>query len=313
MSKISIVTVTYNAEKNLSFFLPSIVKNLDISPDIYFIDNASKDNTLILLNQFKKERTQINIEIISNKQNYGYAKAINIGIKKALENNSKYIFVTNNDIIFDPGFFSQMLKDAEDNTLDIVGVPASINNTDLGLGYNLDTKNFYPKKDKPLKRQDLEKAIKFNPLPKIDFPHGGTILFSKLFFEKIGLYDEDLFFGGDEKDFLYRVNKYNSKNENKIKGAVSLKSFSRIDNLSKHNNGHKIIKARGMLQGDARVNLKHKFTPTQIGLYKAQNNLIKELAKGRLIRYIILYYFSLRGLIIESYKYYIKNKSNRTY
>ena len=216
------------------------------------------------------------------------------------------IFVTNNDIIFHKGFFAQMLYDATTNKLDALGVPASINEHDLGLGYNLDQYTNKPKKEPPMKRENINEEILKNPLHNVDFPHGGTILFSRNFFIKIGLYDPNLFFGGDELDFLYRVKSYNLSHDDKIKCAVSLKSFLMVDNLSKHNSGHKIIKARGMLQGNAHVNLKHKFTPLQIGLYKEQYELIKNLSKGLLTRYLALYIFSLRGLIIEIYKYYTK-------
>lgn len=305
MKKVALITVTYNAEKNLSFFLPSLIKNKEILSGVFFIDNNSKDNTLKELENFKEtQRENFDIEIISNKENYGYAYAINMGIQKALDSGYDYFCITNNDLIFEEGFFSQMLEDSTRNNIDALGVPASINENDLGLGYNLDNETFLPKVSAPLLRNKIAEEIIKNPLPQIDAPHGGTILFSRFFFEEIGLYDHHLFFGGDELDFLYRITAYNAVHTPKIKCAVSLKSFLKIDNLSKHNSGHKIIKARGMLQGNARVNLKHRFTPTNIGLYKEQQKLIQGLSKGKIIRYLALYFFAFRGLCIEIYKYY---------
>lgn len=305
MKRLALVTVTYNAENNLSFFLPSLVKNRESINAVYFVDNCSKDKTLKALNFFKEEGIlPIPLEIIANTKNYGYTHAINIGIQKALDDGFDYICVTNNDIIFNEGFFYQMLEYATANKLDALGVPASINEEDLGFGYVLDTDTYLPKKGALIKREELAEKIKNNPLPSIDFPHGGTILFSRYFFEAVGLYDHHLFFGGDELDFLYRFTAYNASHDVKIKCAVSLRSFLLMDNLTKHNTGHKIIKAKRMLQGNARVNLKHRFTPIQIGLYKEQHTLIKSLSKGQLIRYIALYLFSLRGLCIEILRYY---------
>lgn len=302
MKKLAIITVTYNAEKNLSFFLPSIEKNKEAIQGVYFADNNSHDNTISILESWDKLDS---VTIIKNSKNYGYAHAINMGIQRALDDGFDYFCVTNNDIVFNEGFLADLLNEAVTNNIDALGVPASINETDLGLGYTLDTNTFLPKKNPPLQRVAVFSMITENPLPSIDAPHGGTILFSRRFFKVVGLYDSQLFFGGDELDFLYRIYKYNTSHEQKIKCAVSISSFSKMDNLTKHNTGDKIIKARGMLQGNARVYLKHRYTPFQIGLYQEQYRLIQGLSKGSLVRYIALYLFSIRGLCIEIARYFL--------
>lgn len=302
MKKLAIITVTYNAEKNLSFFLPSIERNKEAIQGIYFVDNNSHDNTLPILESWDKFDS---VNIVKNSKNYGYAHAINMGIQKALDDGFDYFCVTNNDIVFNESFFTNLLNEAVSHSIDALGVPASINETDLGLGYALDTNNLLPKKNQPLQKNAIPSMLAMNPLPSIDAPHGGTILFSRRFFELVGLYDSQLFFGGDELDFLYRIHKYNASHDQKIKCAVSLGSLSRMDNLTKHNTGDKIIKAKGMLQGSTRVYLKHRYTPFQIGLYQEQYRLIQGLSKGSLVRYIALYLFSIRGLCIEIARYYI--------
>lgn len=309
MKKVALVTVTYNAERNLSFFLPSLVNNNDVLSGVYFVDNKSSDNTLEELRTFKKTNSIAKVELIPNEKNYGYSYAVNVGVEKALRDGFEYICVTNNDVIFNSGFFAQMLSDATENDIDELGVPASINEHDLGLGYILDRETNVPKKVPPTKRQDLENKISDNPLPHIDAAHGGTILFSRRFFETVGFYDAKLFFGGDELDFLYRIDVYNKTHTEKIKCAVSLRSFLKMDNLTKHNSGHKLIKAKGMLQGNARVNLKHKWKPTDSQLYKEQHNLIKGLAKASFFRYVALYLIAFRGLCIEIYRHYFGKSS----
>lgn len=302
MKKLAIITVTYNAENNLSFFLPSLEKNSEVIQGVYFVDNNSQDRTLSILESWNEITPKT---IIRNTRNYGYAYAINIGIQKALNDGYEYLCITNNDIIFNDGFFSQLLNEATSNNIDALGVPASINETDLGLGYLLDTNTLLPRKNPPLKRSAISSLLTTNPLPLIDAPHGGTILFSKDFFKKIGLYDSCLFFGGDELDFLYRIHTYNTNHEQQIKCAVSLSSFFKMDNLTKHNTGDKIIKAKGILQGNARVYLKYRFTPLQIGLYREQYRLIQGLSKGNLVRYVALYLFAIRGLCIEITRFYL--------
>ncbi|MCX6756558.1 MAG: glycosyltransferase, partial [Candidatus Nomurabacteria bacterium] len=107
MKKVALITVTYNAEKNLSFFLPSLIKNREILSGIFFVDNNSKDKTLKELENFKEnQKENFDIEIILNEENYGYSYALNMGIRKALDSGYDYFCITNNDLIFEEGFFA---------------------------------------------------------------------------------------------------------------------------------------------------------------------------------------------------------------
>ncbi len=303
MKTIALVTVTFNAEDNLSFFLPSIERNLESIGAVFFVDNNSSDNTFYKLSEWKKE-TGCPIDITLNDKNFGYAYAINIGIQKALDAGFEHILVTNNDVIFQAGMLRQILADLKESGADVVGIPSSINQEEIGLGYMLSRDLDLPTPVPPIQRNAIADRSTHNPLPPVDFVHGGTILFTKRFFDAIGLYDGDLFFGGDEIDFLYRVHSYNKAFPEKITCVVSLRAFLLMDNLSKHNTRHKIIKALGILQGTARVYLKHRFVPESPGLYKVQYEIIKSLAKGSWFKYFILFLFSVRALFLEILKYY---------
>jgi glycosyltransferase involved in cell wall biosynthesis len=309
MKKVALITVTYNAEKNLSFFLPSLERNNDCIAGIFFVDNNSSDKTVEIISKWKEKQNTLDIHIKRNAKNFGYAHAINIGIRSAFDLGYDYFCVTNNDIIFEKDFMRELLDMAEENSIDALGVPASINEHELGVGYTLDHELRLPLKNKPLSRSRINEEINKAPLRQIGFPHGGTIFFSRKFFETIGFYDPALFFGGDEIDFLYRVAKYNLTHTEKIKPGISLGAFLKMDNLTKHNAGHKMIKAKRMLQGNAHIYLKHRFTPFSIGLYKEQLSLIHTLAKGSLWRYIILVGFSVRALFLEILAYYFKHES----
>lgn len=304
MNKLALVTVTYNAERNLSFFLPSLEHNKECIDGVFVVDNASSDNSLSTLYAWKEEHSDIPITIHAHKKNYGYAHAVNQGIQEAYKAGYEYILVTNNDIIFNRGAFAQMMEDLTASHADVVGVPASINTTDVGLGYTLNRQTHLPIHTISIHRKDIAVLCTRTPLPQVDFVHGGTILFTRRFFDEIGFYDDTLFFGGDELDFLYRVYIYNETHIKKILCVVSLKSFITMDNLTQHNTQHKITKAKRILQGTAHVYLKHRFQPTDIGLYKEQMMLITSLAKKSLLRYVLLFAFSLRALMLEIIYYY---------
>lgn len=77
--EISVIIVTWNCVKLVSDCLNSLYKNAgDIAYEILVIDNASADDTLVLL-----EHEFPNVQVIANKENVGFAKANNQGMALA--------------------------------------------------------------------------------------------------------------------------------------------------------------------------------------------------------------------------------------
>ena len=150
-NKATIVTVTYNSENNLNYFINNLYNNLDYIDNIIFVDNASKDNTLELINSIKIEKN-----IIKNSKNIGYSAAINQGIKKGLEENKKYILVTNNDLVFEKGIIKEMIELAEESESDAMGV----------FGYNDINKNYFSGFNY---KESILKLIDFTKFSEKDF------------------------------------------------------------------------------------------------------------------------------------------------
>lgn len=75
---VSVIVVSYNSEKYISQCLESIIKSDYPQLEIIVVDNASKDNSLQILDKFQK-----NITTIKNKKNLGFAGGNNICIKKS--------------------------------------------------------------------------------------------------------------------------------------------------------------------------------------------------------------------------------------
>jgi GT2 family glycosyltransferase len=96
--KYSIVTVNYNGEKFLVRLLESLKNQTYKDFDFYFVDNGSADKSLNIIDEYK---SFLDIKIIKLDKNYGFAKANNIGIDKAIENNCEYVITLNNDIELD--------------------------------------------------------------------------------------------------------------------------------------------------------------------------------------------------------------------
>ena len=91
--KFSIIIVSFNTEDFLKKCLTSIKENVSsrIKYEVIVVDNASKDNSVEMV---KKEFPEV--ILITSKQNLGFAKANNLGLKKA---KGDYVLFLNSDTI----------------------------------------------------------------------------------------------------------------------------------------------------------------------------------------------------------------------
>ena len=80
---VSIITPNYNGEKFLENYFQSLEKTKENIREIIIIDNASTDNSI---NIIEKYQTKLNIKLIKNTKNLGFAKATNQGIEQAKSN-----------------------------------------------------------------------------------------------------------------------------------------------------------------------------------------------------------------------------------
>ncbi|MCK9554463.1 glycosyltransferase family 2 protein [bacterium] len=96
MIKLSIIIVNWNTEKILKKCLSLILKNTGKIPcEIIVIDNASTDNSISML----KENFP-GVKIIRNRENLGFSKANNIGIKEA---KGDFLLLLNPDCFIEDG------------------------------------------------------------------------------------------------------------------------------------------------------------------------------------------------------------------
>ena len=110
MKKISIITLTYNQlEKATKPYIQSLYKYTNKEDfDLIIVDNNSTDGTVEYLQNLEKEYN--NIHIIYNKENSGYSKGNNKGLKYFdSREGCKYIGLFNNDILFTPDWLDLSL------------------------------------------------------------------------------------------------------------------------------------------------------------------------------------------------------------
>ena len=74
MKKIGFIIINFNDHKTTKKLINNI-KNYKIIDEIVVVDNKSTDKSVLELQKID------NITLIANEENYGFAKAINIGCK----------------------------------------------------------------------------------------------------------------------------------------------------------------------------------------------------------------------------------------
>lgn len=291
---IGITTVIYNSSPHLSLFVDSLILNAKMIGEVVFVDNNSIDDFVSILAGLDG---YIKYSIVSNNENKGYAMAVNQGIKKLLHANYEYILVTNNDLRMKEGVLSVMLEDMLDSKTEVVGVPTTSNGREFLIGNRYDAirKSIIPVP--AVHEKEIEAMIARTHTTETHYVQGGIILFKKTFFTTVGLYDDYLFFGGDESDFAIRLIRASSP----VQASISLRSYNLLDHFTHHDGRFKLLKARMIMRGETYVLMKHGYGIFTSFFWKKVRSLCGELGKRNIIRYVILSSFLVYSLIVNTF------------
>lgn len=178
MKKVAIIILSYNQDVLLEKCLDSIRKKTDYSSyRVFLVDDASKIN---IGDKIKKKFPWI--KVIINKNNLGFSKANNVGIKTGLRDYSPdYVLLLNDDTeIVQRNWLKKMVEIGEsDNKIGILGCKiiypdGSLQN--IG-GY--------------IKGYEIVKLLKAkNNIIDVDHVMGSCMLIKRQVIKKIGLLDE---------------------------------------------------------------------------------------------------------------------------
>ena len=202
---VSIIIVTYNSLPALDKSLASIQKSDSVdSCELILVDNNSTDDSVsVALDYFP------NAKIIKNNQNFGFAKACNIGAKNA---SGDILLFFNPDLVIDPNAVDVLTGYISANPQ--AGAVAGRMRFPDG-SFQATCRNFPDMTNIFLSRGSaLSKIIpteKSYTLPdysettEVDAVAGTLFAIRKEIFEKVGQFDERFFMYMEDTDFSYRV------------------------------------------------------------------------------------------------------------
>jgi len=199
---VSIILVTYNSEKYISNCLNSLIKAIqNLEHEIFIVDNESIDQTKRLIKECGNSAV-----LIENSENSGFAKAVNVGLRKS---SGEFILLINPDIIVNSDSLLPLVDFMRRNPK--IGVCGGrLENEDGSLQYS---KGSFPSLSSTIFRMFLPRPMRkyhlwgYNKGGKCDWVTGSFMLTRKCIMEELGGLDEKYFVYYEDVDYCLRTQK----------------------------------------------------------------------------------------------------------
>lgn len=198
---IDIIIPNYNGVNDLEICFASLEKQTFKDFNVILVDNGSADNSV----EFTKTKYPQH-KIVMLDKNYGFAKAINAGLKFSLaNNNSRYVLLLNNDVELNEDFLAKGIGTFEKiNDASFIAVKM--------LNYYkrdiIDDCGDFIKANggSPFARGHGDKDTGQYDTPEFIFGAcAGAAFYKKEVFNKAGLFDEDYFAYLEDLDLSFRL------------------------------------------------------------------------------------------------------------
>ena len=197
MKGLTVIVPNYNGKKFLKDCFESIKKQNNIL-EVIIIDNGSDDGSVEFIKEFYPEYI-----LIENKENLGFSKAVNQGIKIS---SAEYCFLLNNDVELEPDCAYNLLKCIEKDR-NIFAVASKMINfqdrdrlDDAGDEYTVLGWTKKVGQDRSSKLYTHEREV-FSAC-------AGAAVYRRSVFDSIGYFDENFFAYMEDVDIGYRAKIY---------------------------------------------------------------------------------------------------------
>lgn len=196
IERVAVVIPNLNGEDYIKNAVDSLLKQ-SVPSDIIVVDNASKDQSVKLLESYKNK-----IKIIRNDKNLGFAGGVNVGIIYAINNHYDAVALFNNDAVADKNWLKELVIPM--NKSDDIGITTCkihLENKNL-----LDsTGEFYTIWGLPFPRGRGQSIDHYDEEGFVFGASGGASLYRVDMLQKIGLFDEKFFAYYEDTDISFRA------------------------------------------------------------------------------------------------------------
>jgi GT2 family glycosyltransferase len=231
---VGVVIVTYNAEEVILDCLESLLASAGADLRVVVVDNASKDNTIVAIQQWAEdssawvpadgdffapiehgpiklvssvpEKGSRQIALIRSHKNTGFAGGVNIGLKLLQEHNEiDYFWVLNPDCVTENNTAATLLSFAEEvGDFSIIGGRVYLNEPPLTIQADGGQINFLTGICNPYNLMCRGRDVPAPANDTLDYVSGAHMFVSRAFLDQAGLMDEDYFLYYEEIDWCCR-------------------------------------------------------------------------------------------------------------
>jgi len=228
MKRVGVVIATYNPGKYLKPLFRSL-NALNYPKKDFKVFVVDDNPGVSLKDEVQSLKDELNVELIENKENLGFAGGNNVGMRKALEWGADYVVLLNQDMEVYKDWLGELVNRIElpshstgsplsrcDRLRFEVGVVQSmillmqdkdkINSTGerlnyIGIGYSGNCQLSQPKAGQP-----LAEIINYQSMNNIiSYASGASVLFKSDVLKEIGFFDEDFFMYHEDSDLSWRA------------------------------------------------------------------------------------------------------------
>ena len=207
--KLAVVIINWNGLKLLKKFLDPLIIYTNNDAELYIIDNNSTDKSVDYISS-----NYPMISIIKNKENYGYAKGYNEGLK---EINADVFCLLNNDVEVTENWLKPLIKEFLLNANTAAAQPKILNYNNKAYfdyagaaGGFIDSLGF-PYCDGRVHNMIEKDNDQYNFNKEIFWASGACFFIRKDIFNSLNGFDESFFSHMEEIDLCWRILKQNSK------------------------------------------------------------------------------------------------------
>lgn len=196
MTRLSVVILNWNAAEDTAACLRSVQawETLGVvgRPATWVVDNGSRPPGM---DSIRREFPEV--RVLQSPINRGFAGGSNLGIMAALDSGSDAVLLLNNDASVDASSVAVMLATLESNpAIGVVGPTLWHQGQCISVGGQNITRHAVT---------HLRLREPPATLLNVDYVPGTVALVKRQVFERVGLLDEDFFFGGEMADLCHRA------------------------------------------------------------------------------------------------------------
>ncbi len=207
---LSFVILTWNSEKYIQRCLNSIFSAFmesSVSYELLIVDNGSKDGTPHILREFEAQFPDIvQLNLLPN--NLGTTRSRNLAIKKT---KGEFVCILDSDVEIIKGTIERLMLPMKKNPSIALSAPK----LNYANGRHQKTTDVFPTIFRKIARyfflrqmeRKEETSTILNAPAEVDYAISAFWIIKRSIFNKIGLFDENIFYSPEDVDFCLRLRK----------------------------------------------------------------------------------------------------------